>query len=333
MGDGYELYYEEHGNAVGIPVVFLHGGPGAGASRKMAQLFDPEQYRVIIYDQRGCGKSKRKGGAAAQLEANTTWHHVEDMEKLREHLNVDQWVVSGGSWGTCLSLAYASRHKERVLGMILRAVCLFRDEEFDFFLGPGQGARTSIPDKWTQLTGWMRDEDLESAHSIARAFQRAALGQDESLSPENAMYRWASWEFSLMSAKPPELDVLTWSLGVEPGLETAPPKAPEKPWEELGNHRTQALLTVHYVAERGFFPPGFSLVEEARAMPFPIRMVHGLNDCVCPVQNARDIAAAAPDAELVATTGGHSQWDSANIDTWVSLSDEMAAAVAFEPAA
>lgn len=124
VGDGFELYYEEHGQKDGIPVVFLHGGPGAGSSRRMAQLFDPLKYRIVLFDQRGCGKSCRNASDTAeeQLEENTTWHHVSDLEKLRTHLNIDRWVVAGGSWGTCLALAYASKFKDRVLAMALRAV-------------------------------------------------------------------------------------------------------------------------------------------------------------------------------------------------------------------
>jgi len=127
VGSGFELYYEEHGQKDGIPVVFLHGGPGAGSSRRMAQLFDPSKYRIVLFDQRGCGKSARNGSTTAeeQLEDNTTWHHVSDLEALRTHLNIDRWVVAGGSWGTCLALAYASKFKDRVLGMVLRAASWF----------------------------------------------------------------------------------------------------------------------------------------------------------------------------------------------------------------
>ena len=124
VGDGFELYYEEHGQKDGIPVVFLHGGPGAGSSRRMAQLFDPSKYRIVLFDQRGCGKSVRNASTTAeeQLDENTTWHHVSDLEVLRTHLKIDRWVVAGGSWGTCLALAYASKFQERVLAMALRAV-------------------------------------------------------------------------------------------------------------------------------------------------------------------------------------------------------------------
>ena len=118
VGDGFELYYEEHGHADGIPAVFLHGGPGAGCSRRMAQLFDPAKYRIILFDQRGCGKSTRKDSSSAeeQIDDNTTWHLVSDLEALREHLKIDRWVVAGGSWGTCLALAYASKFREAGAG-------------------------------------------------------------------------------------------------------------------------------------------------------------------------------------------------------------------------
>ena len=132
VGDNFELYYEEHGNPDGIPAVFLHGGPGAGCSRKMAQLFNPNRYRIILFDQRGCGKSKRKDSSSAeeQIEDNTTWHHVSDLEALREHLKIERWVVTGGSWGTCLALAYASKFKDRVLAMALRAAAWMQTSFF-----------------------------------------------------------------------------------------------------------------------------------------------------------------------------------------------------------
>eukprot|EP00443_Scrippsiella_acuminata_P063904 CAMPEP_0115569962 /NCGR_PEP_ID=MMETSP0271-20121206/105458_1 /TAXON_ID=71861 /ORGANISM="Scrippsiella trochoidea, Strain CCMP3099" /LENGTH=449 /DNA_ID=CAMNT_0003004493 /DNA_START=70 /DNA_END=1419 /DNA_ORIENTATION=+ len=321
VSDGWELYYEEHGSAAGIPVVFLHGGPGAGCSRRMAQLFDPAGYRVVLFDQRGCGKSRRPGDAAAQLEANTTWHLVEDIEALRKHLGIDQWVVAGGSWGTTLALAYASRHQDHILGMVLRAACLFRDEEFDFFLGPGHGARTAAPLAWSKLTSW-----LSPAHEIALAFREAALGQDAKMKPQDAVQRWVSWEMTLMSAKPPtpnEGSGKGASVDPSAGAASRRREPPTTPW--AGLHASQALLTMHYVVERGFFPANFALLEEARNFGFPLRIVHGRKDCVCPMKNAKDLAAAAPDADLLLTDGGHSQWDSANIDAFVSATDELCA--------
>eukprot|EP00443_Scrippsiella_acuminata_P023371 CAMPEP_0115364430 /NCGR_PEP_ID=MMETSP0270-20121206/103764_1 /TAXON_ID=71861 /ORGANISM="Scrippsiella trochoidea, Strain CCMP3099" /LENGTH=434 /DNA_ID=CAMNT_0002787127 /DNA_START=84 /DNA_END=1387 /DNA_ORIENTATION=+ len=271
----------------------------------------------------GAALRPRRGDAAAQLEANTTWHLVEDIEALRKHLGIDQWVVAGGSWGTTLALAYASRHQDHILGMVLRAACLFRDEEFDFFLGPGHGARTAAPLAWSKLTSWLSPAEVRSAHEIALAFREAALGQDAKMKPQDAVQRWVSWEMTLMSAKPPtpnEGSGKGASVDPSAGAASRRREPPTTPW--AGLHASQALLTMHYVVERGFFPANFALLEEARNFGFPLRIVHGRKDCVCPMKNAKDLA---EDADLLLTDGGHSQWDSANIDAFVSATDELCA--------
>ena len=217
--DGYELYYEEHGCPTGLCVVFLHGGPGAGSSRRMAQLFDPTKYRIILFDQRGCGKSLRQNTQLAeeQLEENTTWHHVRDLERLREHLKIEKWVVAGGSWGTCLALAYATRCKERVLAMVLRAVprrmkrlygigigfktlkktldagrkpmlkpirSLFHELREVFLFRPAELDFFCGPTGGAKRLAPGAYEtfaswlDATSARDVARGFRRAALGQD-----------------------------------------------------------------------------------------------------------------------------------------------------------
>eukprot|EP00439_Symbiodinium_sp_Y106_P054371 s887_g7.t1 len=324
VGDGFDLYYEEHGSPNGIPVVFLHGGPGAGCSRRMAQLFDPEKYRVILFDQRGCGKSSRKDSANAedQLEGNTTWHLVEDLEVLRAHLKIDRWVVCGGSWGTCLALAYASKHPACVLGMVLRAVFLFRNEELEYFCGPKGGARSLSRGAWDSFAGWLPWAEQRSARAIAAAFRRAALGEDASVSPTDALSKWRAWENHLFAQRAKSLKLQPSKLSSD--LPEA--KVPAKPWPKPGKFNVQALLTLHYVAERGFFPEGSELLDSAAAFAFPLKLVHGQNDCICPAVNAEDLArAVGPSAELLLTDGGHSQWDAGNIDAFVRATDQVAA--------
>ncbi|CAE7776376.1 PIP [Symbiodinium sp. CCMP2456] len=324
VGDGFDLYYEEHGSPDGIPVVFLHGGPGAGCSRRMAQLFDPEKYRVILFDQRGCGKSSRKDSANAedQLEGNTTWHLVEDLEVLRAHLKIDRWVVCGGSWGTCLALAYASKHPACVLGMVLRAVFLFRNEELEYFCGPKGGARSLARGAWDSFAGWLPWAETRSARAIAAAFRRAALGEDASVSPTDALSKWRAWENHLFAQRAKNLKLQPSKLSSD--LPEA--KVPAKPWPKPGKFNVQALLTLHYVAERGFFPEGSELLDSAAAFAFPLKLVHGQNDCICPAVNAEDLArAVGPSAELLLTDGGHSQWDVGNIDAFVRATDQVAA--------
>ncbi|CAE7211030.1 PORA [Symbiodinium microadriaticum] len=322
VSDGFDLYYEEHGSPDGIPVVFLHGGPGAGCSRRMAQLFDPEKYRVILFDQRGCGKSSRKDSANAedQLEGNTTWHLVEDLEVLRAHLKIDRWVVCGGSWGTCLALAYASKHPACVLGMVLRAVFLFRNEELEYFCGPKGGARSLARGAWDSFAGWLPWAETRSARAIAAAFRRAALGEDASVSPTDALSKWRAWENHLFAQRAKNLKLQPSKLSSD--LPEA--KVPAKPWPKPGKFNVQALLTLHYVAERGFFPEGSELLDSAATFAFPLKLVHGQNDCICPAVNAEDLArAVGPSAELLLTDGGHSQWDAGNIDAFVRATDQV----------
>jgi len=328
--DGYQIHYEEFGNPTGIPAVFLHGGPGAGCSQRMAQLFDPERYHIVLFDQRGCGRSKRGEEAKGQLEANTTWDLVKDMERLRRHLNFDKWVVAGGSWGTCLALAYASRHQGRILGMVLRAVCMFRNEELEYFCSPTGDNAATFPASWQSFAGWLPWAHDASARTIAKAFRRAALGEDALLSPSNAVHKWSSWENCLFAAKPSSRQTCTLMPATQNTMKASqslpPAQRPTHPWPKLNTNSMQALLTMHYVAERAFFPDGFELLDAASGFHFPLKLVHGRNDRVCPVANAECLAAAIPHgmAELLLTEGGHSQWDNVNINAFVRATDALA---------
>ncbi|HMJ93941.1 MAG TPA: prolyl aminopeptidase, partial [Allosphingosinicella sp.] len=145
VGDGHELYWEQCGNPGGIPAVFLHGGPGAGCSKDHRRQFDPERYNVLLFDQRGSGRSTPHAG----LEANTTWHLVADIERLRELAEVEKWLVYGGSWGSTLAIAYAETHPERVTGLILRGIFLMEQSEMDWFYQ--HGASQMFPDKWEKF--------------------------------------------------------------------------------------------------------------------------------------------------------------------------------------
>lgn len=332
VGDGFSLYYEVHGSEAGIPVVFLHGGPGAGCTRRMAQLFDKSRYRIILFDQRGCGRSKKQSAdVVAQLKDNTTWHLVRDMEALRVHLRISRWIVAGGSWGTCLALAYASRHRDRVAAMALRGLCMFRDAEMDYFCGSApEGARSFVSEAaWKEFAGWLPEAGTRPpgvpGRWVAAAFRRAALGNDESLAPQDATSKWGRWENQLFATRPRTGRIRLRECPADPDPDLALlADAPLQPWPNA-NISMMALLTMHYVAERGFFPPGFDLVEEAASFDFPVKVVHGRNDCICPVANAEDLAAASPEhVELLLTSGGHSQWDPANIDAFVRATDALA---------
>mmetsp|Transcript_29877 Transcript_29877/g.68863 ORF Transcript_29877/g.68863 Transcript_29877/m.68863 type:complete len:428 (+) Transcript_29877:48-1331(+) len=326
VSDDFELYYEEHGAADGVPAVFLHGGPGAGFTKSMAQLFDLKRYRVVLFHQRGCKTSIRKGTSAAgeQLQGNSTWHLVEDLESLRLHLGFSQWVVAGGSWGSCLAIAYATRHPENVIAVVMRAAFLFRPTELEYFCGPSGGARANHPSAWKSFTDWLPWAEDASAATIAAAFRRAALGQDSALKPEAAIELWKAWERKLFMARAtndarlPEPHELR-----EPRLALPDAKLPDAPGSELSIGSAQALLTMHYVAEEGFLLPGLDLLKEAEDLTMPVKIIHGRCDSVCLAQTALELADAAPEAELFLTDDGHSQWGSENVDSFLRATDDV----------
>ncbi|CAE8614255.1 unnamed protein product [Polarella glacialis] len=333
VSDGFEIYYEEHGSADGVPAVFLHGGPGAGCSARTAQFFDPKAFRVVLFDQRGCGKSKRpevQGATSAQLDGNTTWRLVEDMELLREHLGISRWVVAGESWGSLLALAYASLHPSRVLGMALGAVCLFREAELEYFIGPCE-AGALCPDAWKRLTDWLpwAATSQASGRAIAAAFRDAVLGLDRRLSPRDAVSRWLAGAEALSAAWPREgFQLAACEPQASPGRQSElKAEAPTEAWPIADQWLAgKALLAMHYVAERGFLEEG--LLEAASTFRFPMDLIHGRHDPVCPVANARDLASANPGfARLHLTDSGHSLLDCWNIDAFVRATDALAAEV------
>ena len=180
----HTLYIEECGNPSGLPVLFLHGGPGAGCEPMHRRFFDPQRYRIVLFDQRGSGQSSPH----AELRDNTTWHLVADIEKLREHLNIDRWVVFGGSWGSTLALAYAETHPDRVLGLILRGVFLCRDQDIHWFYQ--HGANRLFPDLWEHF---LAPIPAVEQHDLIHAYHRRLTGADE-LERLRAARAWSTWE-------------------------------------------------------------------------------------------------------------------------------------------
>ncbi|MCP3054716.1 prolyl aminopeptidase [Aurantimonas marianensis] len=184
VGDGHQLYYELCGNPQGLPVVFLHGGPGSGASSQHRRLFDPARYRILLFDQRGCGRSTPLG----RLDENTTWHLVADMERLRALLGVKRWLLFGGSWGATLALAYAETHPERVAGMILRGVFTGRRSELDWFYE--RGANRLFPDRWEDLVGQIPAAEQDD---IVAAYRQRLTHADRAVRAAAAR-AWTNWE-------------------------------------------------------------------------------------------------------------------------------------------
>src|ERR1700738_954062 len=167
----HEIYFEESGNRGGKPVIFLHGGPGGGTEAKMRRFFDPKRYRIVLFDQRGCGKSRPH----ASLVDNTTWHLVEDIERLREHLHIDRWLVFGGSWGSTLALSYAETHPERVTELVLRGIFLLRKWEIDWFYQNPGGAAALYPDLWEQYVSVIPEAEREG---LVRAYYKRLTSDD-----------------------------------------------------------------------------------------------------------------------------------------------------------
>src|SRR5215210_8628608 len=190
----HELYYEQCGNPEGQPVVFLHGGPGAGLVPDYRRFFDAAAYRVILFDQRGSGKSTPH----ASLEDNTTWHLVADIEQLREHLGIERWLVFGGSWGSTLALAYSETHPERVSGLVLRGIFLGRENETRWFYEISQGASAVFPDGWEKFVRLVPEAERSD---MIRAYYRLLTDENASVRKE-AAHAWSIWESSALKLIP-----------------------------------------------------------------------------------------------------------------------------------
>ncbi|NDW05271.1 prolyl aminopeptidase [Jiella pacifica] len=196
VGDGHEIYFEECGNPAGLPAVFLHGGPGSGTSAQHRRLFDPTRYRIVLFDQRGCGRSTPLGS----LDGNTTWHLVDDLERLRRHLEIERWLLFGGSWGATLALAYAQAHTDRASGLILRGIFSGRRSELDWFYECG--ANRLFPDHWENLVAQIPAAEQDD---LIAAYRRRLLDPDRAVRAR-AAEAWTAWEGAtvmLRSANPP----------------------------------------------------------------------------------------------------------------------------------
>lgn len=278
VSDLHEIYYEEVGNPKGPAIVFLHGGPGGGVTPKYRQFFDPRHYRVILFDQRGAGLSTPH----ADLRENTTWDLVEDIEKLRQHLNIDTWVVFGGSWGSTLALAYAETHPRSVRGLVLRGIFLCRQKEIDWFYQ--DGASKIFPDFWEPY----RDAIPESErHDFVSAYYRRLTHPDKAVQLEAAR-TWSIWEGSTSMLFPSD-DLIGRFGGDEFAL-------------------AFARIECHYFMNKAFFPTDNYLIENVHKIRhLPAEIVHGRYDVVCPIENAWELHRAWPEARLhVIPDAGHS---------------------------
>jgi proline iminopeptidase len=274
----HDVYYEQCGNPNGQAVVFLHGGPGAGLTADYRRFFDPEAYRIVLFDQRGAGKSTPH----ASLEENTTWHLVSDIERLRHHLGIEKWMVFGGSWGSTLALAYAQTHPQCVSALVLRGIFLCRQKEIDWFYQ--EGASAIFPDVWEQYENIIPESERGN---MLEAYHRRLTSKDESVRLEAAR-AWSTWEGSALKLIPDQNLIDDFS----------------KPHLALSLARIEA----HYFMNNAFFETGNYLLENvAKIRHIPAVIVQGRYDVVCPMMSAWSLHRAWPEAEfIVIGDAGHS---------------------------
>jgi proline iminopeptidase len=291
----HELYYEQCGNPQGKPAVFLHGGPGGGITPDYRRYFDPAVYRVVLFDQRGSGKSTPH----ASLEENTTWHLVEDIERLREHLGIRDWQVFGGSWGSTLALAYAETHPDRVRELVLRGIFLCRSKEIHWFYQ--EGASAIFPDVWEEYLKVI--PEAERADMVS-AYHRRLTSDDVAVRLEAAR-AWSIWEGSTSKLF---FDAAIIEKFADPEFALA-----------------FARIECHYFMNNSFFSSDNYLIEHVgsiRAIPSVI--VQGRYDVVCPITSAWDLHRAWPEADLkIIPDAGHSISEPGIIDALVNASDQF----------
>lgn len=297
VSDVHEIYFEESGNPDGKPAVFLHGGPGGGTDAKMRTFFDPRIYRIVLFDQRGCGQSRPH----ASLVDNTTWHLVADMERLREHLGIKRWLVFGGSWGSTLALAYAQTHPERVTELVLRGIFLLRKWEIDWFYQNPGGAGALYPDLWQQYVATI--PEAERAQMVRAYYQR--LTSEDAQIRGQAAKTWAIWEGA------------TSFLRLNPDYVAK--------FQEDEYAAAFARIECHYFINQGFFKTDNQLLENVgRIRRIPAVIVQGRYDVICPMKSAWDLHCAWPEADLrIVPDAGHSAFEPGNIHELVSATDRF----------
>lgn len=292
----HTLHVEECGNPEGIPVVFLHGGPGAGVSPYHRRFFDPARYRIVLFDQRGAGQST----PFAELTDNTTAHLIADIEAIRSKLGIERWVVFGGSWGSTLALAYAQTHPSRTLGLVLRGIFLGRPDELSWFNEVGGGASQIFPERWARFRDFI--PAAERTSMLGAYWQR--LTSDDEATRLAAAHAWSAWE----------------------GGSTTLIHDPDGGGDFDDPHKavSLALMEAHYFRHALFLEPDQLLRDIDRIRHIPATIVHGRYDIICPMTNAWDLSQAWPEAALHVVLAGHSAADPAIVDRLVQATDQLA---------
>jgi proline iminopeptidase len=302
VGDGQEVYWETCGNPVGKPVVFLHGGPGGGCVLDHRRYFDPQKYRIVLFDQRGCGRSTPHASAPeADLGANTTWHLVADIERLREHLGIERWQVFGGSWGSTLALAYAQTHAERVTELVLRGIFTLRKTEIDWFYQ--EGASQLFPDVWEEYLSVIPEGEQGD---LLAAYHRRLFDPDPAVHGP-AGIAWTVWENSTIRLVPDEAAIAQVRADRDSAV-------------------AFARIENHYFTHGGWMEDG-QLIRDAAAKlaGIPAVIVQGRYDACTPVRTAWDLHRAWPAADFhLVADAGHAAGEPGIVDALVRATDSFA---------
>lgn len=294
VDSSHEIYVEECGNKDGIPVIFLHGGPGAGCEPYHRQLFDPEKYRIILFDQRGCGRSHPH----ASIENNTTQDLIADIEKIRNELNIDKWVVAGGSWGATLGVAYAETHPEKVSGLIVRGVFLCTQEEIDWLYQ--NGANHFFPDYWEDF---LQPIPKSEQGDLLRAYHRRLIGANE-IARMGAAKAWSLWEARIATLLP-RSSVL-------------------EHFSDPKNALSIALLETHYFMNKGFIKEKQLLENASKLEGIPGYIIQGRYDMICPMKQAWNLHKAWTTSKIFIVQGvGHSASEAGISAAFVNASNNL----------
>ena len=289
----HELYYEQCGNPKGKPVLFVHGGPGAGCDVRARSFFDPDAYRIVLFDQRGCGRSRPH----ASLIDNTTWHLVADIERLREHLDIERWQVFGGSWGSTLALAYSQTHPERVSELVLRGIFMLSPFELQWFYQ--RGASALFPDRWEAYLAAIPAAEHDD---LIQAYYRRLTSEDRATRVAAAR-AWSIWEAATSYLHVNDDNVNRWG---EEDFATA-----------------VARIECHYFVNKGFLESEDQLLRNVtRIRKIPATIVQGRYDVVCPMQTAWALHKAWPEADFrIVHDAGHSAFEIGMTHELVSATD------------
>jgi proline iminopeptidase len=295
VSDLHTIHVEESGNINGKPVIFLHGGPGGGIEPVYRQYFDPEKWRIIVFDQRGCGQSTPH----AELQENTTWDLIADIEKIRQHLEIDKWVVFGGSWGSTLSLSYAITHPDRCKALVLRGIFMIRKKEINWFYQ--DGTSNIYPDAWEH---YLRPIPEDERHDLVAAYYKRLTSNDDSVRIEAAK-AWSIWEASTSKLIQSEESIHAF--------------------EDAKVAEAFARIECHYFTNRGFFATDEWLLENVdKIRHIPTVIVQGRYDVVCPMISAWELHRAFPEADFeIVQDAGHSMTEKGIAAKLVEYTDKF----------